>query len=184
MSRGEQINPAGKKAIIDAFFILMDEKPFSSITVSELVKKAGVARATYYRNFYYKEDIIRAFLSSMHQELFLEMKNTPIITETVDVYLNPDLLYRSLEYAFRLCYKNREYLLIIMKNGLGGLIQDALNEYAYSLISEDSSIDAYQICFIQGAGFHMVMSWLSSGAKETPAEMTRKLVRYLSDGVL
>lgn len=184
MSRGTQVNPAGRKAIIHALFELMNEKPFSSITVSELIKKAGVARSTYYRNFYYKEDIIKAFLSSMHQDLLIEMQNTPIITETIDTYLKPDMLRRSFEYTFKICYKNRDYLLIIVKNGLGGLIQDELKEYAYHLISEDSAKDKYKLSFIQGSGFNIVMSWLSSGAKESPAHMTDKLINFLSEGVL
>ncbi|MEE0391693.1 MAG: TetR/AcrR family transcriptional regulator [Lachnospiraceae bacterium] len=38
---------------------LIETKNFSEISISELVKKAGIARSTFYRNYECKEDIIR-----------------------------------------------------------------------------------------------------------------------------
>ena len=47
-------------AVEEALAILIDKKDFSAITISELVKKAGIARSTFYRNYESKEDIIRS----------------------------------------------------------------------------------------------------------------------------
>ena len=38
---------------------LIETKNFSEISISELVKKAGIARSTFHRNYECKEDIIR-----------------------------------------------------------------------------------------------------------------------------
>ena len=40
-----------RKALCDAFIILLGEKPFEDITVNELCKKAMVRRATFYQHF-------------------------------------------------------------------------------------------------------------------------------------
>jgi len=55
-------NLLARKCIAAALSQLLKEKSFSSITVSELTKKAGVSRMTYYRNYSSKEDIFEAYL--------------------------------------------------------------------------------------------------------------------------
>jgi AcrR family transcriptional regulator len=40
----------------------MDEKPYDKITVSDIVKKAGVARQTFYRNFNDKNKVMFEFI--------------------------------------------------------------------------------------------------------------------------
>jgi hypothetical protein len=44
--------------IFEALMILMDEKPYDKITVSDIVEKAGIARQTFYRNFNDKNEVI------------------------------------------------------------------------------------------------------------------------------
>ena len=53
-------NLLARKCIATALSQLLKEKSFSSITVSELTKKAGVSSMTYYRNYSSKEDIFEA----------------------------------------------------------------------------------------------------------------------------
>ena len=51
----------------DAFFCLLREKPFSRITATELVRTAGVAKATFYRNYASMEEIPRSYLSRIRR---------------------------------------------------------------------------------------------------------------------
>jgi hypothetical protein len=44
--------------IFEALMLLMDEKPYEKITVSDIVEKAGIARQTFYRNFKDKNEVI------------------------------------------------------------------------------------------------------------------------------
>ncbi|HAO6436419.1 TPA: helix-turn-helix transcriptional regulator, partial [Listeria monocytogenes] len=39
-----------KKWIIEALLDLLKTKPYSAITITEITKRAGVARLTFYRN--------------------------------------------------------------------------------------------------------------------------------------
>jgi AcrR family transcriptional regulator len=48
--------------IFDALLLLMDEKPYNKITVSDITKKAGIARQTFYRHYNKKSDIIEQYL--------------------------------------------------------------------------------------------------------------------------
>ncbi|MBO5486353.1 MAG: TetR/AcrR family transcriptional regulator, partial [Eubacterium sp.] len=39
------------EAILDAFLLVLKEKDMDKITVSDIIKKAGIVRSTYYNHF-------------------------------------------------------------------------------------------------------------------------------------
>ena len=58
-----------KHEIIDAVMQLMTEKNYMDITVTDIVKKAGVARASFYRNFNSINDVIDVIVDEISDEL-------------------------------------------------------------------------------------------------------------------
>ncbi|MFA6625012.1 MAG: TetR/AcrR family transcriptional regulator, partial [Bacilli bacterium] len=54
--------------ITQALFKLMEKEDYSSINISDISKKAGVGRATFYRHFKTKEDIIISFFKDKTKE--------------------------------------------------------------------------------------------------------------------
>ncbi|TCS37690.1 regulatory TetR family protein [Reinekea marinisedimentorum] len=55
------------EALYNAVLELMDEKEFDKIGIKEVCEKAGIGRATFYRNFDYVDDILR-FATNQHFE--------------------------------------------------------------------------------------------------------------------
>ena len=55
----QQKNSYVRSQILAALLALMQEKPFAAISVSELTAKAQVGRASFYRNFTDREDVLR-----------------------------------------------------------------------------------------------------------------------------
>ena len=51
-------NQYTKHYIVEALGILLESRDFADITVKEIVEKAGVGRATFYRNFQDKESVL------------------------------------------------------------------------------------------------------------------------------
>lgn len=47
-----------KECIADAIIVLIKERPIEKISIDEIVKKAGVGRATYFRTFNSKKEAI------------------------------------------------------------------------------------------------------------------------------
>ena len=47
-----------REALEDALITLMDRQEYSSISVTDLAKKAGVSRAAFYRNFNSIDEIL------------------------------------------------------------------------------------------------------------------------------
>ena len=54
--------------ITDALLTLLKDKPIGDISISELCDLAGIGRASFYRNFESKEDILRGYIQKISKE--------------------------------------------------------------------------------------------------------------------
>lgn len=71
----------------------MENAPYSDITVSDIAKKAGVGRATFYRYFSSKEDVVRFFFDHTKSEFAEEQIYRP---RSVEDY--GDVIRRVIRY--------------------------------------------------------------------------------------
>lgn len=55
--------------ITDALFDLLKVKELNKISILELIKKAGVCRSSFYRNYFYLEDVIRIYLDDVFERI-------------------------------------------------------------------------------------------------------------------
>ena len=82
-----------KHYVTEALFKLMESRPFNEITVSDVAKKAGVGRATFYRYFSCKEDVIKYFLIRTCAEFSSEQVYRPRSPEDYE-----DIIKRVVRY--------------------------------------------------------------------------------------
>lgn len=69
MDKRVEANQKVKRKIENALFTLLNRKNFSTITVTDIVQTAGVARASYYRNFRSKEQIIETYMANQRHDI-------------------------------------------------------------------------------------------------------------------
>ncbi|WPQ68875.1 TetR/AcrR family transcriptional regulator [Weissella paramesenteroides] len=184
MSRGPQTNPPGKRALVEALFRLMSQKDFSDITITELIRDAKVARATFYRNFYTKEDIVKYFLDLLQKELLAQIPEAKKQMVNLENVFEPKIMAKILELSFSYALKNKFYLVTLYKSGLGDVAQKTLNVFAMNIAVEQNSEIYYRLLFLQGASYNLLMQWLVNGANESPYYMAHKLVTYLERGII
>ena len=63
-----------KEYMAESLLWLLQRKAFADISISEITDKAGVNRATYYRNFTSKEEIVRFYLRGIMGSFLRNMK--------------------------------------------------------------------------------------------------------------
>lgn len=156
-------NERTKRRIIRALVRLMNEKHFSDITVSDIVTRAGVARASYYRNFDSKEDIIASagaiIIDDFRQKTIGEDRSV--------------LEYDSILRMFRYFRAYRSTLLTLHKAGFTALYMRMFGEFIEDAAGDMPYDDILRYClpFYSGAVFTVFVTWLEEGMKETPEEM-------------
>ena len=156
-------NNRTKRRIIRALLRLMAEKPFSDITVSDIVARAGVARASYYRNFTSKEDVIVSAGA-----IIIEDFRQKTVGENRGI-----LEYDSILRMFRYFRAYRGALLTLHKAGFTALYTRMFGEFIEDIAGEMPYDDIRRYClpFYSGAAFSVFVAWLEEGMRESPEEM-------------
>lgn len=91
---GEESNRISRECLRTALMQLLSEKDFQKISVTELAQRAGVSRATFYRNYSDKEALLREIgeTAALEIQSFLRATRTP-----EDVYQSALGLFRKIK---------------------------------------------------------------------------------------
>ena len=68
MDKRKEANLRVKESITTTLFQLMHEKSISDISISELIRRAGVARVSFYRNYESKEDVLVTLIEDVLEQ--------------------------------------------------------------------------------------------------------------------
>ncbi len=162
-----------KSYIVEALLILMTEKPYSEITISDIVTKAGVNRSTYYRHFYAKEDIISFFFNHL-------------MTEYMDTFkkINHPNFYQYMLTIFSTFYTYKNDLLTIHKAGLSYLYIVVLNKWFQLDTSANSISNAkqFELAYHVGGIYNNTLLWFEHEMKESPEEMAQISLSFRPEG--
>ncbi len=152
--------------LVEALFRLMGEYEFEKITVKDIAEKAGVGRATFYRYFRRKEDVIVYYFEHNTKNFLFRRRYFPRCREDyIDIATS----------ALSLFKENAERFLLIRKARLEYLYLDFLNrEMCETFEKEYGTERPYALYLYAGMLFNVSMAWLCSGcleSVETVAEM-------------
>ena len=172
-NKRKEANRQVKEKITEALFALLKEKPLHEISVTEITKKAGVARVSFYRNYDTKEDVMATLVEDV-LELFRSK-----------VGADPGLgfyCYENVLLSFQFFYEWRDYFVDMYRSNFAALLLESLNSFHESMMGSmpQSSIERYQLYMYIGALFDVATVWLQNGAKESAEEMAQMICRYLN----
>lgn len=158
-----------KDYIIDGFFALLKEHDFYAIDVTKICKKAGVSRATFYRLFQSKEDIIKAYFARNELEFLLTR--------------GPITPFSSIKEFIYSCFeklaKEKDNLLALYHQNLIHYLFASLNEGVERDFAEHERGDKAMAYLYAGAVANLEVYYLAEGAKETPENLTKEFLHFL-----
>lgn len=155
-----------KKCIVDALLLLMNEKEFDEISITEICNKACVSRMAYYRNYYTKKDIIIEYLKDIAEDFKKESHSWQKNNE----YTNKNVI----RFLFSYFKQHAFFIKTLRKANLSGLLQECLNEYLENEISldkENNTYEKYHMYSYSGALYNVYMKWIDNDMKESIDEM-------------
>ena len=136
---------------------------YMEITVTNIIKKAGVARASFYRNFNSISDVIDALVDELSDDLIENV--FPNLSGTEERKLREFLFNHFYQFLRR---KWRRNVLKTCLCCLAGLIP---KDHWASSLPTDTIKDKYSAVGKMGLINSITRKWLESGAKESPEEM-------------
>ena len=164
MDKRKEVNRIVRESLAEALIYYMKIKPFGEITVTEIITKAGVARATYYRNFESKEELAREYISSLANEF----ARNHVAYGAIDSY-------ETIAHLLNYIDEHKDILTMYAKAGLADLIVDSLTDVSMYKIDKElyKTLDEDTFTIFIGGLYAFVRKWMLDGAKTPPESVAR-----------
>lgn len=157
----EASNQLTKQRLQSALIELMSEKSFDEISISELVRRSGVSRPSFYRNYRTKKELLNEMVSDVICWFEESMFDPQYASAPKNWYLE---LFRSIRhFRVKLGLSFRMELPAELDFGWEPRKPDSDNEQAVA--------GYYRICAQMAGLKHMVRLWCDSGMKESSEYM-------------
>lgn len=155
MSKRDEIHRDVLESIAEALLQLMQRKPLSEITITELCRRAGVGRVSFYRNYASMDDVLIRHLNQCTNDWWAAFSRRSD-SEIHDTFW-PELLsqYRKNETLMKLLYQSNASHIIKTH------IFSCCAPQRYS----DPS-DAYRAAALAGCIYGLVDEWIRRGMED------------------
>lgn len=173
MDKRKEANQRVKDRLFCALIAFAERKgDWSRLTVTELINEAGVARASFYRNFKSVEELIDYGIQRMAQRYHEGLPDS-----------GEDFHSRAvMRYKFQF-YKEYAGLVLAFHHAkLSTTLLDVITDCEIDACGDmpANSISRYELYFFSGAFYNMLLCWLENGAKETPEAMADEFLRIVN----
>ena len=158
MNKKQEANALVIECITIALLDMMKKKPFQTITITDLTKRAGVGRVSFYRNFESKEEVLQKYLKTLMDEWFKQYEGIADYNWSKAV----------IEYF----YENRDLYIMLYRQGLAHISLQSIMD-ACGPKPEQPNALAYVTAFIAHGIYGWIEEWFKRGVQETPQEMVR-----------
>lgn len=167
--------------IKEALINLLAEKDFEAITVSDLTKKAGINRGTFYLHFQDKYDMIESFKNE-HLDTFFQLLDAPEISTNTRELLIQTLTFLADNFAFFAAISKSQSL--NFKQTLKDFIYKVLltiDNYQEIVSHQYGGIPFGYALEVYLASIESIISyWIANDGQQSPEELTDIILKTVS----
>lgn len=149
--------------ISNALLELLESYLFEEISITQIIQYANVSRASFYRNYKDKEDVIKQYMTYLIKRWGKEFEERG----------KPDLIDSLLRHY----YSEQYFYKLLYKCGLSHYMLDTIKE-ACKISQEKENISAYFKAWFAGGLYCWIVEWIKRGMIETPETMRQLLDAY------
>ena len=173
-----------REAIFSAFTQLLSEKSFNSITVSDIIDKADIGRATFYAHFETKDFLLKELCEELFCHIFDATYNTCShrhifncdAPDSVFLHLFEHLQKNDNQILELLSSENNDLFLSYFKTGLLKLVKAQLHTLdANKSLPQDFYINHIATTFVE-----TVRWWMNNKMEEPPQQITGYFLTAIS----
>ena len=145
-------NELTRECIEMAMIYLMGEKPYDSISISEITQRAGVSRTAFYRNYSSKENVIRAIgeqVISALAGIFSKVKTS-------------DDIHGAFVEFFTHIKEQREIVALLIRGDVSLNLLFPNAQILENAFPASSKLDHYRMAAIDAALVGLVKEWIAN----------------------
>ncbi len=174
-----------RDALGDALVLLMQEKPFETITVQDVLDRAHISRSTFYSHYSDKDDLLMSDAEEFFESLSMALSAHSDKSERVFPVKEFFEHLSDVQPFFKALVKSGKYQenMELARGHFARGIERRLSELPRAQSIPPNQLTA--IAFTHaGALLSLLTWWLDRGMRESPAEMDELFHRMLWNGVL
>lgn len=156
----------------EAMIQLLKHRKYEDITVTDIIHKSGVSRATFYRHFKSKEDVVRVNVA-----IFFERFNEDIKSYFKKSYEEDEIFL--INHFFQQVGEESHLVNLVMNANLDSMmiegIRNIINiqkEKFYHLIPTNKANEEYTIDLVALSAWGLIARWMKNGCKESAKELS------------
>ncbi len=156
----------------EALCRLLEGKKYENIRITEIIKKAGISRATFYRNFSTKDDIIKIKVRMFFEDFYVSVFEHFLLQPEEDEQFLIQSFFKRIDEEEKLVdtviKTNLEYLMV---SGILELI-NLRREQFYSIVKINKKAESYTMEIVASSAWTLLSKWHRSGKEESPQELS------------
>ncbi|KWW21442.1 MULTISPECIES: TetR/AcrR family transcriptional regulator [Peribacillus] len=172
----------------DSLIELMDEKSYESITIKDITERATLNRATFYRHYEDKEDLLNKSIDRMLEDLFGDASKFYSVTK------DPHELqhYVALHIFEHIARSNKFFHVMLIKKGIPNFLQylkDFIFQfYDHMILETDVKEEELPVTkevivsYISAAYIGVISWWLENDMPFSSASMAEKMIQINMQG--
>ncbi len=157
-----------------AFKELMTEKPFIDITITDVVNRAGVARASFYRNYASTRNLLDSVLNDFFND-FLD-NVLPVLSS------QNESDWRAFLFRYIIFAEDNQNRLILSQHANISILMIKMSDFAHNLsesICFNNIKEKYSISTRFASINSVVLRWIDDGKKESPEDLVNYLMGFI-----
>jgi len=155
----------------EALSKLLEHKNYYEINITEIIEKAGISRATFYRNFKSKDDIVllkvHMFFQDFHQDLLDFYRKVGTVDEQYLIQTFFKRIDEQEKVIDTVIQTNLEYTMV---DGILEIIKYHKDRF-YELVKTNKRTEDYTMDIVASSTWTLLSRWHKSGKEETPQQL-------------
>ena len=160
--KADKRTEASAKLITEAIQALMTEQPFDRITITDIQRRSGVSRSTFYRSFDRIEDVLELLCDQGFRAAFARGGNVP-------------------EAVFRYWFENSAVLETLVQIHRTDILYSSLRRTAedhplFQAVKDDDAQYDYFVSIVTSGMVGILTTWVEHGKTESGDEVLQRFV--------
>ncbi len=155
----------------EALYTLLEKNEYDKIKITDIIKKAGISRATFYRNFNTKDDIIKLKVKSFFELFYIDIyEHYKHVDQEDEIFLIRsffDKIDQEEKLIYTIIKSNREYL---MEQGILDIINMQRDQF-YKIVILNEKTEKYTMEIVASSAWTLLSRWIKNGKEETSEEL-------------